>query len=124
MPDSLVPGRGGATPWAMWRVVRPDYAIFNQPEPECSTRGRGVHPESVAAKDDGEYDDEAGRKNHFIRIDPTSISGRRFTVTPPPTWWSSLDDDTRRVGMTSRSPSQGLKPAGRRSSAGLSTIGC
>jgi hypothetical protein len=55
--------------------------------------------------DDGEYDYEAGRKDHFIRIVPASISGRRFTATPPPTWWSSLDDATRRVGMTSRSPS-------------------
>jgi hypothetical protein len=38
---------------------------------------------------------EAGRKDHFIRIVPTSITGRRFTVTPPVTWWTSLDDATR-----------------------------
>ncbi|MCU1519877.1 MAG: uncharacterized protein JWM13_1976 [Arthrobacter sp.] len=38
---------------------------------------------------------EAGRKDHFIRIVPTSVTGRRFTVTPPLTWWSSLDDATR-----------------------------
>lgn len=31
---------------------------------------------------------QAGRKDHFIRIVPTSVTGRRFTVTPPLTWWS------------------------------------
>lgn len=41
---------------------------------------------------------EAGRKDHFIRIVPTSVTGRRFTVTPPVTWWSSLHDATR-AGM-------------------------
>ncbi|QHK19014.1 pyridoxamine 5'-phosphate oxidase family protein [Pseudarthrobacter psychrotolerans] len=38
---------------------------------------------------------QAGRKDHFIRIVPTSVTGRRFTVTPPLTWWSPLDDATR-----------------------------
>ena len=38
---------------------------------------------------------EAGRKDHFVRIVPTSVTGRRFTVTPPLTWWSPLDDATR-----------------------------
>lgn len=38
---------------------------------------------------------QAGRKDHFIRIVPTSITGRRFTITPPLTWWSPLDDATR-----------------------------
>ncbi len=38
---------------------------------------------------------QAGRKDHFVRIVPTSITGRRFTVTPPLTWWSPLDDATR-----------------------------
>ena len=41
---------------------------------------------------------EAGRKDHFVRIVPTSVTGRRFTVTPPVTWWTSLDDATR-AGM-------------------------
>ncbi|MGG5175917.1 pyridoxamine 5'-phosphate oxidase family protein [Pseudarthrobacter sp. J1763] len=36
-----------------------------------------------------------GRKDHFIRIVPSSITGRRFSVTPPLTWWSPLDDATR-----------------------------
>ncbi|ALE05638.1 flavin-nucleotide-binding protein [Arthrobacter sp. ERGS1:01] len=34
---------------------------------------------------------EAGHKDHFIRITPTSITGRRFVVTEPSTWWGSLD---------------------------------
>lgn len=38
---------------------------------------------------------EAGRKDHFVRIVPTSVTGRRFTVAPPLTWWSPLDDATR-----------------------------
>jgi hypothetical protein len=86
--------------------------------------GQGVRPGIRGRQGRRGIRRRAGRKDHFIRIVPTSTSGRRCTVTPPPTWWSSLDDATRRVGMTSRSPSQGLKPAGRRSSAGLSTIGC
>ena len=38
---------------------------------------------------------QEGRKDHFIRIVPTSVTGRRFKVTPPLTWWSPLDDATR-----------------------------
>lgn len=38
---------------------------------------------------------QAGRKDHFVRIVPTSLTGRRFKVTPPLTWWSPLDDATR-----------------------------
>ena len=38
---------------------------------------------------------QAGRKDAFVRIVPTSITGRRFTVTPPLTWWSPLGDATR-----------------------------
>lgn len=38
---------------------------------------------------------QAGRKDHFIRIVPTSMTGRRFKVTEPLTWWSPLDDATR-----------------------------
>lgn len=34
---------------------------------------------------------EAGRKDHFIRIVPETLTGRRFTVTPPATWWTPLD---------------------------------
>lgn len=38
---------------------------------------------------------EAGDKDHFIRITPDSITGRRFTVAPPLTWWTPLDGATR-----------------------------
>ncbi|WP_120522121.1 pyridoxamine 5'-phosphate oxidase family protein [Arthrobacter celericrescens] len=38
---------------------------------------------------------QAGRKDAFVRIVPTSVTGRRFKVTPPLTWWSPLDDATR-----------------------------
>jgi hypothetical protein len=38
---------------------------------------------------------ETGRKDHFIRIVPDTLSGRRFTIAPPLTWWSPLDDATR-----------------------------
>ncbi|WP_115787989.1 pyridoxamine 5'-phosphate oxidase family protein [Arthrobacter silvisoli] len=31
---------------------------------------------------------EAGHKDHFVRIPADSVSGRRFTVTPPLTWWT------------------------------------
>lgn len=32
---------------------------------------------------------EAGKKDHFVRVVPRSISGRRFTVAPPNMWWTS-----------------------------------
>ncbi|OFI38141.1 flavin-nucleotide-binding protein [Arthrobacter sp. SW1] len=38
---------------------------------------------------------QAGRKDAFVRIVPTSVTGRRFKVAPPLTWWSPLDDATR-----------------------------
>ena len=33
---------------------------------------------------------QAGQKDHFIRITPDSITGRRFKVTAPLTWWTQL----------------------------------
>lgn len=38
---------------------------------------------------------QAGRKDHFIRIVPTSVTGRRFTITPPATWWDPLNQAPR-----------------------------
>jgi nitroimidazol reductase NimA-like FMN-containing flavoprotein (pyridoxamine 5'-phosphate oxidase superfamily) len=38
---------------------------------------------------------EAGKKEHFVRITPDTVTGRRFTVAPPLTWWTPLDDATR-----------------------------
>ncbi len=33
---------------------------------------------------------QAGEKDHFVRIVPTSVSGRRFTITSPLTWWNHV----------------------------------
>lgn len=38
---------------------------------------------------------QAGRKDHFVRITPDSITGRRFHVTPPLTWWTQLSGAVR-----------------------------
>jgi nitroimidazol reductase NimA-like FMN-containing flavoprotein (pyridoxamine 5'-phosphate oxidase superfamily) len=38
---------------------------------------------------------ETGRKDHFIRLVPDTVTGRRFKIAPPLTWWSPLDDATR-----------------------------
>lgn len=38
---------------------------------------------------------QAGRKDHFVRVVPSSITGRRFVVTPPVTWWTSLGQAPR-----------------------------
>ncbi|MET4591430.1 pyridoxamine 5'-phosphate oxidase family protein [Arthrobacter sp. 754] len=38
---------------------------------------------------------ETGRKDHFIRIVPESISGRRFKIAAPLTWGGPLDEATR-----------------------------
>jgi nitroimidazol reductase NimA-like FMN-containing flavoprotein (pyridoxamine 5'-phosphate oxidase superfamily) len=38
---------------------------------------------------------ETGRKDHFVRIVPGSVSGRRFKIARPLTWSSPLDDATR-----------------------------
>ncbi|HKU01894.1 MAG TPA: pyridoxamine 5'-phosphate oxidase family protein [Arthrobacter sp.] len=35
---------------------------------------------------------QAGEKDHFVRIVPTSVSGRRFAITPPLTWWNHVGD--------------------------------
>jgi len=33
---------------------------------------------------------QAGRKDTFVRITPETITGRRFKVTAPLTWWTQL----------------------------------
>ncbi|NMR28671.1 pyridoxamine 5'-phosphate oxidase family protein [Crystallibacter degradans] len=38
---------------------------------------------------------EAGAKDHFVRITPTEVTGRRFTVAHPHIWDITLDDATR-----------------------------
>ena len=37
---------------------------------------------------------QSGRKEHFVRITPDTVTGRRFKVAPPLTWWTPLDDST------------------------------
>ncbi|WP_026554410.1 pyridoxamine 5'-phosphate oxidase family protein [Arthrobacter sp. 35W] len=32
---------------------------------------------------------QSGHKDAFIRISPTSVTGRRFRVTPPAEWWTA-----------------------------------
>jgi uncharacterized protein len=34
---------------------------------------------------------QAGRKDHFIRITPDKVTGRRFTVAEPSMWWKDMD---------------------------------
>ncbi|MFQ4149435.1 pyridoxamine 5'-phosphate oxidase family protein [Arthrobacter sp. LAPM80] len=38
---------------------------------------------------------EAGHKDHFIRITPTSVTGRRFKVADPASWWNPMADAPR-----------------------------
>ena len=38
---------------------------------------------------------ETGRKDHFLRIVPEEVSGRRFRLAAPLTWGSSVDEATR-----------------------------
>lgn len=38
---------------------------------------------------------EAGKKDHFVRIVPESISGRRFRIAAPLAWGGRLDDAMR-----------------------------
>jgi uncharacterized protein len=33
---------------------------------------------------------QEGHKDHFVRIAPTSVTGRSFKVTEPRTWWDPL----------------------------------
>lgn len=35
---------------------------------------------------------QAGRKDTFVRITPTLITGRKFKVAPPAQWWTSQAD--------------------------------
>jgi hypothetical protein len=38
---------------------------------------------------------QAGRKDAFVRITPDNITGRRFKVTAPLTWWTQLSGVAR-----------------------------
>lgn len=34
---------------------------------------------------------QAGKKDHFVRVVPATISGRRFVVAPPNRWWTPTE---------------------------------
>lgn len=36
-----------------------------------------------------------GKKDHFVRVVPDSISGRRFKVAPSSTWWTPSEGGKR-----------------------------
>ncbi|MDT0168642.1 pyridoxamine 5'-phosphate oxidase family protein [Pseudarthrobacter sp. BRE9] len=38
---------------------------------------------------------QAGKKDAFVRITPDSVSGRRFQVTDPMTWWTQISSTAR-----------------------------
>ena len=38
---------------------------------------------------------QAGRKDAFVRITPESVTGRRFQVTAPMTWWTQFSTSVR-----------------------------
>jgi nitroimidazol reductase NimA-like FMN-containing flavoprotein (pyridoxamine 5'-phosphate oxidase superfamily) len=38
---------------------------------------------------------QAGKKDAFVRITPDSLTGRRFKVTEPLTWWTQLSGATK-----------------------------
>jgi len=69
-----------------WSVQVKGHAVVLEPSPDLMT-GVGLTL----------FPWQAGHKDHFVRIIPTAVSGRRFTVTSPLTWWSHLDDPTRGI---------------------------
>ena len=38
---------------------------------------------------------QAGRKDAFVRVTPDSMTGRRFKVTDPMTWWTQISSSAR-----------------------------
>ena len=34
---------------------------------------------------------EPGAKDHLVRVTPAEVSGRRFVISPPSSWWPPLD---------------------------------
>lgn len=38
---------------------------------------------------------QAGHKDNFVRIVPTSVTGRRFQVNPPAEWWTSFANEPK-----------------------------
>ncbi|NUS36903.1 MAG: pyridoxamine 5'-phosphate oxidase family protein [Pseudarthrobacter sp.] len=38
---------------------------------------------------------QAGRKDAFVRVTPDSVTGRRFKVTDPMTWWTQISSSAK-----------------------------
>jgi uncharacterized protein len=64
-------------------VVKGQAAAVQNPEDVLNTVGLLLFPW------------QAGRKEHFVRVTPDSITGRRFQVAPPLTWWTPMDSAPR-----------------------------
>lgn len=69
---------------AAWSVEVKGHAVLLEPSPDLM-KGVGLTL----------FPWQAGDKDHFVRIIATAVSGRRFTVTSPLTWWRHVDDPTR-----------------------------
>ena len=54
-----------------------------------------LHPELLAGVGMTLFPGQAGQKDHFVRIVPASVTGRRFGITSPLTWWNQLDNAPR-----------------------------
>ncbi|ADX73253.1 Pyridoxamine 5'-phosphate oxidase [Pseudarthrobacter phenanthrenivorans Sphe3] len=67
-----------------WSVEVKGHAVALEPSPEL-LKGVGLTL----------FPWQSGHKDHFVRIIPTAVSGRRFKVTPPLTWWNHIDDPAR-----------------------------
>lgn len=52
----------------------------------------GDLPESVALV---LFPWEEGRKDHYVRISPDAVTGRRFTIAAPITWWTPVTQSGR-----------------------------
>lgn len=67
-----------------WSVEVKGHAVVLEPSPDLM-RGVGLTL----------FPWQAGRKDYFVRIIPTAVTGRRFKVTSPLTWWNHLDAPAR-----------------------------
>ena len=74
----------GGEPRRAWSVEVKGRAMVLEPSPDLM-KGVGVVL----------FPWQAGPKDHFVRIVPGSVTGRRFVVTSPLTWWNHLDEAPR-----------------------------
>ncbi|KSU77894.1 Nitroimidazol reductase NimA, pyridoxamine 5'-phosphate oxidase superfamily [Pseudarthrobacter enclensis] len=74
----------GGEPLTAWSVEVKGHAVELDPSPDLM-RGAGLTL----------FPWEAGLKDHFVRIIPRSVTGRRFPVASPLTWWNHVGGATR-----------------------------